>query len=560
MLSFSGYGPKDSPIFTLVTWDDPVDRLDLLERYNPQTEAPFRQCLNVVEGAESAVIEHDYVDVDYWSEHSYLNEREFRGRNRKTDRLHFFSRRLLLADVLRLDDVLPDPRSTRIEDRRAYLGYMVVRPRRTGTVGRTMLRPPASLEDNVRTATTETVSIFGQPRDVKAVPFMEQDALTGACAHTVAWMAHYSAVLRGLTPRRVTVDIHELAKQSFATERSFPTVGLNPLQLVGLLDRLNLPAVVHTISRLGKTQLDRWGVSRIPWNFDNAFLDELNEDSANAWFRQAFASEVCRYLNSGFPVAITEGEHIFLVCGYRRDEGPGRYVRQIITHDDQKGPYLLLDLPRGRPTGKGSGSDRWDDLIVPLPNGIWMTGQGAESWGVDAIEKSARLALESLDEYRTALESTADDVVTAVTAFLAQLENREIALRTYAIQSDLFKISFAHHADDRAAVETVRQLQLPRYIWIVEMMDREKRDNPDGGGRSVMGEVILDATANDLEPNVLFVHVPGVLMVERHLAGNDGLRLCNPDLRYYTSRPSYLPVPEFGGHGKAAFVGVHGIV
>jgi hypothetical protein len=140
------------------------------------------------------------------------------------------------------------------------------------------------------------------------------------------------------------------------------------------------------------------------------------------------------------------------------------------------------------------------------------------------------------------------------------MTERQIALRTYATQAEAFKRSFSYHAiNDQAAVETVRQLQLPRFIWVVELMEREKSKDAETGSeiqRRVVGEFILDATSNDLEPMILFAHLPGVLVIERRRDQGDGLRICDPDLKYYTSRPSYLPgAIELIGQSKSAIAG-----
>lgn len=608
MLQYSSYGSPNAPVYTLATFDEPQDRFSLAERYEPNNEAPFTRCLEVVEDAVSVIIEHQYIDVDYWSEHSYLNEREFRQRPRTTDRLHFFTVPLKLEDVLHLDDVLPrrDPprleekedvtRTAQKAEKRIYLGYMVIRPRSTGTVGRTMLRPPPSLEDNVRTAVTETVTIFGQVQRVKAVPFMEQDALLGACAHTVAWMCHYTAVLRSLVPRQITAAIHELAQRTYGTQRPFPAFGMSDLQLVEVLQHLDLPPFMRRISTMGNYLSSKYSTEDVPWNYRKEFVQELSdllvdepngegvgdevdekgidsgepddEDEADGeatavWFREALTSEVCRYLNSGFPVAIAEGDHIFVVCGYRREATEGRPVRHFICHDDQEGPYIDTPVPSYPPSTTGDDESSWEELIVPIPNGIWMTGQSAESWAAIDVLETAEWAMTMLPGIADELQVDVAEHTRSLAQFIARAEARDIALRTYAIQSEVFKVNYAHRARaDRAAIEAIRQVPLPRFIWVVELMDRTLRDaqirgivDPEYRG-SVIGEIIYDATGYDLERQRKVVHLPGMMIMEHLRPKADAVRLCDTSLRYHTGRPSYLPAgPELFGQGKAAIAG-----
>lgn len=59
---------------------------------------------------------------------------------------------------------------------------------------------------------------------------------------------------------------------------------------------------------------------------------------------------------------------------------------------------------------------------------------------------------------------------------------------------------------------------MPRHIWVIEAIDRVEREkavkNQGARDRSVecvMGEVILDATSDELRPDVLAVRLPGLL-------------------------------------------------
>ena len=110
-----------------------------------------------------AVVETRYLDADYRSEFSSLYSKTFAHHEDSTHRIHFFQSEL---DPDRLWDLPIAP---------GYLGFMNIRPRVRGVVGRTMLMPPERIRQAVRTAVEETVMFFGQPLVVRAVPFMQQD-------------------------------------------------------------------------------------------------------------------------------------------------------------------------------------------------------------------------------------------------------------------------------------------------------------------------------------------------------------------------------------------------
>lgn len=192
----------------LAGWNDP----DPAEVFHPATDAewdqalarylgtlkdrPLRRCIDVARalGAATMVVETRYLDLDYRSEFSAYYSRQFAVIPDSAHRLHFFKRKLT-------------PKSLSTGAKRAkYLGYVVIRPSATGAVSRALLPPPPDVADAVRTSVTETVSFFGQSLEVSGVPFAQQDAQLGACAHAAAWMCHYTAFLRGDVSRRTRAD------------------------------------------------------------------------------------------------------------------------------------------------------------------------------------------------------------------------------------------------------------------------------------------------------------------------------------------------------------------
>lgn len=161
-------------------------------------------------GVTEIVIEREYFDLDYRSEFSSTHETTFAARNPSTVRIHVFAGSGVAGGAT------PGLYEYVLANRESYLGYVIVRPQQPGSVGRSMIAPrrnvegmkdPAALHGRVRTAVTETVTLFGIQLSATAVPFMEQDGVLLRCVHAAAWMCHYSAVLRGLVPRRPSASI-----------------------------------------------------------------------------------------------------------------------------------------------------------------------------------------------------------------------------------------------------------------------------------------------------------------------------------------------------------------
>ena len=220
----------------------------VLQRYTGTTnDGPLLRCVSVARenGAQSLVIETRYLGQDFRSEFAHFYSRTFAAIPDSAHRLHFFSDKL---DPARLLDLSAEA---------GYLGYIVVRPSPLGSVARAMLTPPASYASAVRTSATETVYLFGRPLAVTGVPFTQQDARLGACAHSSAWMCHTTAALRGDVAMRPTGDFAIEADSSLLPARAMPTSGLTVAQLSDLLRRFDLPPMFYLIGSLPTSTCQR---------------------------------------------------------------------------------------------------------------------------------------------------------------------------------------------------------------------------------------------------------------------------------------------------------------
>lgn len=167
-----------------------------LGRYAGTTnDGPLLRCIAVARenGAKSVVVETRYLGSDFRSEFAHFYSRTFAGVPTPRAGIHFFTEALDAARLLDLDDGA------------GYLGYVVIRPSALGSVA----CDAAPSEDLRRRSTdrgSEEVHLFGQPLAVEGVPFTQQDARLGACAHSSAWVCHTVAALRGIVPMRPTGD------------------------------------------------------------------------------------------------------------------------------------------------------------------------------------------------------------------------------------------------------------------------------------------------------------------------------------------------------------------
>ena len=499
------------------------------------------------EGVTEVVVEKDYFDLDYRSEFSATHETTFAARNPSTARIHVFAGRGIPgSEPCGLYDYVDQHVSS-------YLGYVVVRPQQPGSVGRSMIAPrrvldsmkdPSTFHARVRTAVTEIVTLFGIQLSATAVPFIEQDEQLLRCVHAAAWMCHYSAVLRGLVPRRPTAAIHQAEDKSYALGRPYPSSGMTDIALSRVLTNVDLAAefVVDDILLEG----------RPPQWYDRKGLWTVQEDDEETWAVENLTATVCRYLNSGLPTILAENdeEHAQVVCGYLRAnhiKGPSGSalnpqqsdVVALIVHDDQVGPYL--EVPVSELAEKLS-TARDLTLLIPLPHGLWLDGGQAERIGASLFSSEVKSRYGKLDPWLDALDDLEDGDKVLVREGMERaysgvsvdtsVPNSEaiLAVRSYALSGSDFKRGFAEVKPD--CREIAGLVRLPKYVWVVEVHDRDLRGQQ--GSPAAIGTVVLDASAVVKRPSewrsveALLINVPGQIRV----SGENTWRHVSPKPRY----------------------------
>src|SRR4051794_14627268 len=145
----------------------------LIAEYGGASPMPLRRVIEVVRagGCRSVVVENRYIDADYKSEFAAFWVHRFASRSSFARRLHFFS-----SDVT--DAVLH-----RLPADSGYLGYAVIRPIESGSLGRTMVAPPPATDGAMLTLVEDEVSLFGTRLTIRAAPLCQQDTEFLRCAH-----------------------------------------------------------------------------------------------------------------------------------------------------------------------------------------------------------------------------------------------------------------------------------------------------------------------------------------------------------------------------------------
>jgi hypothetical protein len=142
-------------------------------------------------------------------------------------------------------------------------------------------------------------------------------------------------------------------------------------------------------------------------------------------------------------------------------------------------------------------------MHVPVPDKLWLAPEPAErKAGEYMFHGSLRIKSAHLARSTSYPFDAIDDLVAA---------NR-LALHTYAVRSNDFKAGL----EARGVAVRIRReyalARLPRFVWVIEAVDRQLRQ---AGKPSVIGEAVLDATSSDHLPDLLALHLHGVMWLQQ---------------------------------------------
>jgi hypothetical protein len=398
------------------------------------TSAPLERIVALARehGVRSLVVEQRHLDPDWRSEHAAFHGRLFRRHPTVTHRWHLFTDAVDPEDLTRLDPA-------------AYRGYTVLRPLPATPVGRTMITPPPGLDGGVRCEATERVSLFGTALEVRAMPFLSQDAEYLRCAHATLWMVLRHAHLAHGVPRRLTAEVHDAALGGMIVGRQVPSEGLSVPQMMAGATRLGLsPGLVH----LPQTRAED----------DDAGMLTLH-------------GILCRYVNSQAPPIVISRAHAWVVVGYRRVSPESGAGVRLWRHDDARGPYLEVPDPFDE---VDDAHRPWQAAILPLLPDVYVTAERAEAAG----EHWFRGYLGQADE---------DEPIARAAA------NGGLTWRTYVTRTDEWLERLTGRGVDPELARLYRLTPMPEYVWVVEAVDRAARS---AGQPDVVGEAILDSTAS----------------------------------------------------------------
>ena len=177
---------------------------------------------------------------------------------------------------------------------------------------------------------------------MRALPFQVQDNAVAACATTSLWIANSKMNELFGTPELSPAEITEIASDLVEMERSFPSKSLYIKQMLNFLKGINMDYDIIDVSL-------RRSIAR------NTDLSEnLREENAK-YLEKAVPNIIKAFVRAEIPIIailsikayddkrklVKDIQHSVIICGYKENEN--RDITEIYVHDDQIGPYTLVE-------------------------------------------------------------------------------------------------------------------------------------------------------------------------------------------------------------------------
>ncbi len=453
---------------------------------------------------QSVLVEYNYFDHDFVASISAFYSKGYRNIEKYCTRLHFFSCRIpSTIDEYNVFEKLKD----------YYIGFCVIRPLPTKSIGRTFIRPH---RENPRfefhTCSSRCYThILGETIPLDAAPFMEQDGRVQTCSSVAIWV---SSTIMGYCfdhTRYNTTEIMDKATKTLVGARSGPTQGLTYEQMMQALAEMDYEPIMFDQADQFEAIYDIY--SYVESGIPPILLLALPDGEYHAITAVGHANT--RPLQTGRQVIISRlGKPILKY--YRSSE----WVPYFYIQDDQRGIYrrlsflnpdpgqlrqriednygntlfplcLSVDLARwhcpvsididttSEDVPKELIANLWA-IIVPLPKGITLSHSEAES-------KSAQIIRRCADVRGIRIPN-------------------DLLLRAYLIPSNEYKSRLINSSMDDFVKHLYRGKPMPKWLWVIEMSTKKLMNYANLDRLLIRGELVLDATGNPWPTDFVAFH------------------------------------------------------
>lgn len=435
-------------------WDSFYDHCD-----GYITKRDFQLIKNYLQSsAQTAVVEKGYVDADYRDTYYNFFSRKFARYPDKTIRANFFTNKISPRMFYKLD---------RYQD--AYIGFIVLRPNRVTSIGRTILDPGKLpfISGHICLA-RYPVHILGAELVATGFPYMSQDTDVTVCAHAACWMIfRYFSQRYTRYAEKWPYEVTQLTSD-VSTGRLVPSKGLTAHQVTEMFANFGFSPEIY-MRHQHPTEL--------------------------------FEKLLYMYVESGLPVvaALSGYAHAITIIGHiskytiEAPETPASsdaYLDGFITNDDNFLPYHAI---RSNDSLPGCGywsrftASEIDTFIVPLYEKIHLSA-----------EHVVKLA-----------EAILTDSLLGLDLRSACLQYEKTVTRTFLTSSKSFKKRRRDSSLPFGVSDVYCEMPMPKFIWVCEISTPKLFSEG-----TIAGEILFDATANKHDRLAfLSIHYPGFLLL-----------------------------------------------
>jgi hypothetical protein len=467
--------------------------------------------------ARHVIVERSYIDRDHRSSASYFYSQQFRATPRLCSRYHFFR-----------GETPPSLQPGQEFPAGDYLGYVVQRPLAEAAIGRTVLRFDVAGVPNTYLSCEAVFRPHLNESEllVAGVPYCQQDSAIMSCAETSIWAAARIMKKRYGHPLVLASQVATLDTVGFLSMgRILPSGGLTTDQMAHIVTSLGFGTLYYDRKATKSTEQ--------PWEWDPI--------------------SICApYLASGIPVILVGQEHAVTACGAitYHDRGSAKatgsselhrtrdWIRALIVQDDAQGPYRLM--PRSKPEYDALSAEGHGDLLIPEGSAWWRTAADIEAALIPLPQKVYftaedvhAIAAEYLGGHafqkriRPRLERLAENGLEGAKMLLDALAGKHggVVYSVRCRKSVEVRRDFGGQPHENPHLrEFLRDVPLPRLVWVVEFTTRAIFDSAEPLKRRVLGELHFDPTSQKLAGSsaLIFAHYPGMALCRPEISAPEG--------------------------------------
>jgi len=422
------------------------------------TQRDFQLIHGYLKGtAKTVVVEKGYMDADYRDTYFNFFSRKFAQYPSKTIRANFFSDKISSRMLFKLDKYQEE-----------YIGFIVLKPNRVLTIGRTILDPAKLPFVKGHICTAEyPVHILGSELIAKGFPYMSQDSDVTVCAHAACWMIfRYFSQRYSRYAEKWPYEVSQLTRD-VSTGRLVPSKGLTAFQVTEMFSNFGFSPEIYSRSS------------------HSGLFDQL----------------LYMYVESGLPVvaAMHGRQHAITIIGHLSDyniavtttpASSDIYLVGLIANDDNHLPYHAIRKNDPKPA-----TGYWSEI---------MAGE-IDTFIVPLYEK-IHLSAEHIVELSKAILTHDAFGLNACSALLPQ---ESIVTRSFLTSSKSFKRMRRGDAVPFGIADVYCEMPMPKFVWVCEISTPELFRVG-----KIAGEILFDATANRLDRMAfLSIHYPDFFLL-----------------------------------------------